>query len=381
MSASLSCEQLQQLANQIKQWGLELGFAQVGISDIDLEAHALPLQKWLDEGMHGSMNFMAEHGSKRYRPAELHPGTLRVVTVRMNYLPPNAKFASNLKDPLQAYISRYSLGRDYHKMMRNRLKKLGQKIAEVVPEYQGRPFVDSAPVMERALAEKSGLGWTGKHSLLLNEKAGSWFFLGELFVNLPLPTDTPVKNQCGSCVACKTICPTNAIVADGVVDARRCISYLTIEHDGAIPIEFRQNMGNRIYGCDDCQLVCPFNREAPVTKETDFHARSELTTPQLLELFSWSEQEFLDKTQGSAIRRIGHKKWLRNLSIALGNACYSEQIIQALEQANDYQESFLQEHYQWALQQQALKEQRPFSHQRSTQRLIRVINKGLPRDS
>lgn len=375
--------ELQQLANDIKKWGKELGFQQVGISDIDLEQHKEPLLLWLEKGYHGDMSFMSAHGEKRYKPAQLVPGTLRIISVRMDYLPPNAKFAHTLKHPDIAYISRYAHGRDYHKVMRNRLKKLGEKIRQHFPETEYRPFVDSAPVLEHAVAEKAGIGWTGKHSLTLNQEAGSWFFLGELFINLPLPTDNPVEEKCGSCVACMTTCPTQAIVAPYTVDAKRCISYLTIENDNAIPVEFRQAIGNRIYGCDDCQLICPWNRYGQITQEADFHTRASLDTPTLLSLFAWSEETFLKQTEGSPIRRIGHEKWQRNIAVALGNARYSDDIISALKNQLDINTELVKEHINWAIQEQESKREQAqtFKQERSTLRLIRTIEKGLPRDA
>nr|VUD23500.1 Fe-S protein [Salmonella sp. NCTC 7297] len=261
---------------------------------------------------------MARHGMMRARPHELLPGTLRVISVRMNYLPANAAFASTLKNPMLGYVSRYALGRDYHKLLRSRLKKLGEQIQQHCGSLNFRPFVDSAPILERPLAEKAGLGWTGKHSLILNRDAGSFFFLGELLIDLPLPIDQPVEEGCGKCVACMTICPTGAIVEPYTVDARRCISYLTIELEGAIPETFRPLIGNRIYGCDDCQLICPWNRYSQLTDEEDFSPRKALHAPALIDLFSWSETQFLKVTEGSAIRRIGHLRWLRNVAVALG---------------------------------------------------------------
>ncbi len=376
---------LGELALKIKAWGQELGFAQIGICDTDLTKEEPKLQQWLDNDYHGEMSYMANHGMMRARPYELHPGTRRVISARMDYLPPNAGFATNLKDPNLGYISRYAGGRDYHKMIRNRLKKLGDKIeAELkamgFSKPNSRPFVDSAPVLERPLADKAGLGWTGKHSLLLNSDAGSWFFLGELFIDLPLPVDAPVKADCNTCVACIKSCPTNAIVAPYIVDGRRCISYLTIELQGAIPVEFRQAIGNRIYGCDDCQLVCPVNSQAPLTKEQDFHTREPLLQPELLTLFAWSESEFLKLTEGSAIRRIGHKRWLRNIAIALGNAPTAASVIAALEsrRLSDEVDEMVIEHIDWALEQQHAKQAQL---SRKTQRVIRTVEKGLTRDA
>ncbi|MEJ2766941.1 tRNA epoxyqueuosine(34) reductase QueG [Photobacterium sp. MCCC 1A19761] len=371
-----------ELALNIKQWGKELGFQQVGICDVDLKKHEAQLQRWLDVGYHGEMDWMARHGMMRARPDELLPGTVRVISVRMNYLPPEAGFAQTLKQPELAYISRYSLGRDYHKLIRNRLKLLGQRIEQAVGAFGYRPFVDSAPILERPLAEKAGLGWTGKHSLILSEQAGSWFFLGELLIDLPLPVDQPVENQCGKCVACMTSCPTGAIVEEGVVDARRCISYLTIEFDGVIPEEFREPMGNRIYGCDDCQLVCPFNRYAEITEERDYHCRDSLDQQPLHVLYQWTESQFLKQTEGSAIRRIGHLQWLRNLTIAMGNAPYRQEIIDALEQRQGESE-LLDKHIHWALDKQREKRQELTIEvlPGKTKRLIRIIEKGLPRDA
>ncbi|CAM3944224.1 tRNA epoxyqueuosine(34) reductase QueG [Vibrio aquimaris] len=366
-----------ELANKIKIWAKELGFQKAGICDVDLKDHESNLQSWLDAGYHGEMDWMARHGMKRARPHELVPGTLRVISVRMDYLPPEAQFAANLAQPNHAYISRYALGRDYHKLLRNQLKKLGQKIEHEVGQYGYRPFVDSAPILERPLAQKAGLGWTGKHSLLLDKDCGSWFFLGELLVDLPLPVDLPHKGDCGKCSSCISSCPTQAIVAEGVVDARRCISYLTIEHDGVIPEEFRKPMGNRIYGCDDCQLVCPWNRFANLTNEEDFHRREALLSPDLVNLFNWDEQTFLKNMEGSAIRRIGHMQWLRNLSIAMGNAPYSADIIHALKQRLGMS-TILDEHINWAIEQQIT--QIPISSTK-IDRLIRIVQKGLPRDA
>lgn len=378
---------LNQLAQHIKQWGRSLGFQQVGICDTDLSIEEPRLQAWLDKQYHGEMAWMARHGMLRARPQELLPGTLRVISVRMNYLPTQAAFASTLNNPALGYISRYALGRDYHKLLRQRLKKLGDQIQQYCLDQEGqvlnfRPFVDSAPLLERPLATKAGLGWVGKHSLILNQEAGSWFFLGELLVNLPLPVDAPQVEQCGRCVACITICPTGAIVAPYTVDARRCISYLTIELEGAIPEVLRPLIGNRIYGCDDCQLICPWNRFSSLTDEADFNPRAVLHAPQLLELFSWSEEVFLQVTEGSAIRRIGHLRWLRNIAVALGNAPYQAEIIIALE-ARLGIDPIVDEHITWALQQQFARRQSHRIEVQSSQqkRLVRTIEKGLPHDA
>ena len=372
---------LHQLARDIKQWGQELGFQQVGICDTDLSPEEPRLQAWLDNQYHGEMEWMARHGMMRARPHELLPGTLRVISVRMNYLPAKAAFASTLKNPELGYVSRYALGRDYHKVLRNRLKKLGDLIRERCSEAQFRPFVDSAPVLERPLAAKAGLGWTGKHSLILNREAGSWFFLGELLIDLPLPVDQPQEEQCGRCVACLTICPTNAIVEPYKVDARRCISYLTIELEGAIPEEFRPLIGNRIYGCDDCQLICPWNRYGQLTDEEDFSPRAVLHAPPLTELFAWDEAKFLRITEGSAIRRIGHLRWLRNIAVALGNAPWSAENVAALE-ARLGENAMLDEHIRWALNQQlARRSENAIAINGQQKRLVRAVEKGLTRDA
>lgn len=373
---------LHQLAQDIKQWGLSLGFQQVGICDTDLTPEEPRLQAWLDKQYHGEMDWMARHGMMRARPHELLPGTLRVISVRMNYLPAKAAFASTLKNPRLGYVSRYALGRDYHKVLRNRLKKLGDMIRERCSDSQYRPFVDSAPLLERPLAVKAGLGWTGKHSLILNREAGSWFFLGELLIDIPLPVDQPQEENCGRCVACITTCPTGAIVEPYVVDARRCISYLTIELEGVIPEEFRPLIGNRIYGCDDCQLICPWNRYGQLTDEDDFSPRAVLHAPPLSELFAWDEATFLRITEGSAIRRIGHLRWLRNIAVAMGNAPWDTEIVAALS-ARVGENAMLDEHIHWALAQQQIKRsEQVIEVQRPQQkRLVRAIEKGLPRDA
>ncbi len=380
MSAIHSLD-LNRLSDDIKAWGRALGFQQVGISDVDLTQHEAYLQQWLDNGYHGEMDYMAAHGMKRARPDELVPGTLRVISVRMDYLPPDASFAQHLKDNKIGYISRYALGRDYHKLLRKKLKQLGEKITERLAGTQYRPFVDSAPVLEHALAEKAGLGWTGKHSLTLNRNAGSWFFLGELFINAPLPVDSPVEEGCGTCTACITMCPTGAIVAPYQVDARKCISYLTIEHDGPIPENLRPLMGNRIYGCDDCQLVCPWNRYADITEQEDFHPRDILHGQSLLTLFAWDEKTFLKNTEGSPIRRIGHIKWQRNIAVAMGNADYDSEIVCALQAELPDASELVKTHIEWALERQQEKSLQEGPKNRQLARLTRVVEKGLPRDA
>ena len=381
--AQLSPKNLEQLAQNIKEWGQALGFQQIGICDTDISQHEQYLQAWLDKGYHGTMSYMENHGMKRARPDELVPGTIRVISVRMDYLPPDAQFAGNLKHTQNAYISRYALGRDYHKLVRKRLKQLAQKIEQHCDSLQYRPFVDSAPVLEHALAQKAGIGWTGKHSLTLNREAGSWFFLGELFINLPLPIDQPAEDHCGSCTACITICPTQAIVAPYQVDARRCISYLTIELEGAIPEEYRSLIGNRVYGCDDCQLICPWNRFAHLTQESDFHSRPWLKDQSLLTLIAWDEATFLEKTEGSAIRRIGYEKWQRNLAVGIGNAPFDPRNIEALERQKSKVSDMVKEHIDWAITQQRNKQQQidVVVLERQTLRLTRSIEKGLPRDA
>ena len=343
------------LAAHIREWAYELGFQAVGISDTDLTAAESGLLEWLSLGWHGELDYMANHGAKRSRPEKLVPGTLRVISLRMNYLPPAARDSWQLlADGKRAYISRYALGRDYHKVMRNRLAKLADKIRAEISEYNGRVFTDSAPVMEVELARKAGLGWRGKHTLLLSREHGSWFFLGEIFLNLPLPIDIPQQEHCGSCSRCIDICPTRAIIEPYRLDARRCISYLTIELKGSIPLELRPLIGNRIYGCDDCQLVCPWNSFAQTTVEPDFAVRHGLDDVSLIELFKWEEEEFKAKLAGSAIYRIGHEQWLRNISVALGNAAKSDEVISALKLRAGHKSELVREHVEWALKQQAM---------------------------
>jgi len=350
---------LLELATRIKVWGKELGFQQLGITDTRLGSHEKLLKQWLKRGFHGSMEYMERHGTRRSRPAELVPGTVRVISARMDYISAEAKPAAELMaDSESALISRYALGRDYHKVLRNRLQKLATRIAEETGPFGYRAFVDSAPVLEKALAEKAGLGWIGKHSNLLNMRAGSWFFLGEIYTDLPLPIDTPAENHCGDCVRCLAACPTGAIVGPYQVDARKCISYLTIELKGSIPEDLRPLMGNRIFGCDDCQLVCPWNRFAKMTEETDFLPRDGLDAASLVRLFSWSEADFLERTRGSAIRRTGYTGWLRNIAVALGNvdlqqAANPEAIIEALNQRRNHPSALVREHVEWALSRHA----------------------------
>ena len=347
-----------ELACDIKRWGNELGFQQIGITDTNLESYEKHFHEWLAQKFHGEMDYMQTHGTKRHRPAELVPGTVRVISARMDYLPPDTSMAEVLQQPELGFVSRYALGRDYHKLIRKRLDQLAQKITEKVGQFGYRAFADSAPVLEKPLAEKAGLGWIGKHTNLLNRHAGSWFFLGELYTDLPLPIDKPVKNHCGTCRACIDICPTQAIIGPYQLDARRCISYLTIELRGSIPVELRPLLGNRIYGCDDCQLTCPWNRFAKPTQETDFHPRHHLSAPQLVDLFNWTEHEFLEKTQGSAIRRIGYECWLRNIAVALGNAPFSKTILAVLRNKQHHDSALVREHVEWAITEQTNKEEK-----------------------
>ena len=341
-----------ELAQQIKIWGIDLGFDEVGITNTELDEHETHLMNWLAAGRHGEMHYMSRHGTKRSQPGKLIPGTIRIISTRINYQAPNAKNEEDvLNNKNQAYISRYALGRDYHKVIRRRLQKLAEQIETKVGSFGYRAFVDSAPVLEKALAEKAGLGWIGKHTNLINRESGSWFFLGELFTDLPLPIDEPVKNHCGTCTACIDCCPTQAIIGPYKLDARRCISYHTIELKGAIPVEFRKAMGNRIFGCDDCQLYCPWNRFEKKSALADFAVRNNLDAPNLITLFNWSEQEFLKNTEGSTIRRIGYECWLRNIAVALGNAPQSQEIINALKEKQNNSSELVREHVLWALEQ------------------------------
>ncbi len=343
------------LAIDIKQWAQELNLSACAITDTDLGEHETHLLNWLNDGFHGEMHYMERHGTKRSRPAELEPGTFRIISVRLDYFPPNAMDADAvMSDGELGFVSRYALGRDYHKVLRKQLQSLADKISAAIGEFSYRGFTDSAPVLEKAIAQKAGLGWIGKHSNLLNDKNGSWFFLGELYTDLPLPVDPPqATSHCGSCTACIDACPTQAIVAPYKVDARRCISYLTIELDGTIPVEFRKAMGNRIYGCDDCQLVCPFNKFSNSTTIEDFAPRHNLDAPTLVELFEWTEEEFNTRMQGSPIRRIGYWNWLRNIAIALGNAPGVEPVLAALQARMNSENKMLNEHIAWALAEHA----------------------------
>jgi epoxyqueuosine reductase len=338
------------LAARIKAWGSALGFQAVGICDTQLDVAEVRLLQWLADGHHGAMDYMAKHGAKRARPDELVPGTMRVISASMNYYPAHAKDTREvLKDGSRACISRYALGRDYHKVLRNRLEKLATQIRHEVGDCQCRVFTDSAPVLEVELAQKAQLGWRGKHTLLLSREQGSWFFLGEIYINLPLPVDIAQEDHCGTCNACIDICPTQAIIAPYQLDARRCISYLTIELKGSIPLELRPLIGNRIYGCDDCQLVCPWNRFAHKSIEPDFAVRNGLDDIALAELFAWDEMTFHARLAGSAIHRIGYEQWLRNIAVALGNSSPSADIVAALKDRAQHSSPLVREHVEWAL--------------------------------
>lgn len=337
----------------IKRIGQELGFQQVGITDVELDPHDARYRRWIENNFHGEMGYMERNIDKRLQPRELVPDTLSVICARLDYLVDEGRDPTTLLDHSNlAYVSRYALGRDYHKLMRKRLKRFADKIIEHFGDMGYRVFTDSAPVLEKALAAKAGIGWQGKHSNLLHREHGSWFFLGEIYTDMPLAADLPIENHCGRCSACIDICPTAAIVEPYVVDSRRCISYLTIEYRGVIPQEFRRAIGNRIYGCDDCQLVCPWNRFARYSQEPDFQPRHGLDGISLLECYRWSEEEFLQKMEGSAIRRIGHQCWLRNVVIALGNAAHDPHIIATLKQDYAAHSGFIQQHIDWAIRQQ-----------------------------
>lgn len=343
----------QTLVTQLQTWASELGFAQLGISNIDLSTAEQQLQDWLDKSYQGDMEWMARHGTKRSRPQELVEGTLSIISVRMDYQP-EERYEPELilNHPNLGFISRYALGRDYHKVLKQRLEKLAKRLQSETGAFGYRVFVDSAPVLEKAIAVKAGLGWQGKHSNILSRDAGSYFFLGEIYTDLALPETQATDAHCGKCTACIDVCPTQAIVEPYVVDARRCISYLTIELKGSIPLAFRKAIGNRIYGCDDCQLICPWNRFSQLTQEDDFSVRHHLDCTSLLDLWAWSEQQFLDSLAGTAIRRIGYERWQRNLAVALGNAITSQTLIHALQQRmHDTESEIVKEHIIWALEQ------------------------------
>jgi epoxyqueuosine reductase len=344
----------------IRRWAAELGFARIGVANIDLAADESRFLEWLQAGFHGEMHYMPRHGLKRSRPEDLVPGTVSCLSVRMDYWPSGAADASQvLADGESAYVSRYALGRDYHKLMRRRLQQLCDRIAAEIGPFGYRAFVDSAPVLEKALARNAGLGWIGKHTNLIDSASGSYFFLGEIYLNLELPADPVSTAHCGTCSACIPACPTGAIVAPYRLDARRCISYLTIELEGSIPADLRRAMGNRIYGCDDCQLVCPWNKFARPAAEKDFQVRHGLDQASLAALFAWSESDFSSRTEGSAIRRIGYERWLRNIAVALGNAPSSPSVIGALRSREYDPSALVREHVAWALAQHAQEDAAP----------------------
>ena len=350
-----SPEELNQLADDIKSWAIELGFAEARIVEPDLAQYKDEFNEWLNNQYHAGMDYLANHGDMRFYPEQLHPGTRRVISLRMHYLPQSVETVERLKTKDKAYIARYALGRDYHKLIRKRLTQLAKKIEQKVGDHGYRAFVDSAPILERQIAEQAGMGWIGKNTLLLTPKAGSWFLLGEIFTNLPLPVDKPTETRhCGSCTACLTQCPTDAFVEPWVLDAGKCISYLTIEHKGPIPEELRSKMGNRIFGCDDCQLVCPWTKFAKYTQEDDFQPRHNLDSADLVELFEWDEETFLKNTEGSPIRRTGFENWRRNIAVALGNAPTNHATIQSLENALSHSSELVKEHIIWALKQHDL---------------------------
>jgi len=344
------------LKSRIRAWSAELGFSRIGVTDIELGDAEVRMLKWLARGFHGEMHYMERHGTRRSRPAELVPGTLRVISARLDYWPADATDSEAvLADGAQAYVSRYAVGRDYHKVLRSRLQKVADRIEEDIGAFRYRVFTDSAPVLEVELAVKAGLGWRGKHTLLLDRDAGSWFFLGEIYTDLPLPVDEVQSEHCGTCQRCIDVCPTRAIVAPYQLDARRCISYLTIEHPGSIPEDLRPLIGNRVYGCDDCQLVCPWNRFSKASEQDDFRVRNGLDCSTLLELFAWNAEEFDHNLEGSAIRRIGYERWLRNIAVGLGNAPGDRAIILALEGRRTHPSELVREHVVWAIGEQQRK--------------------------
>jgi len=377
----LSQSALQTLSRTVKSLAREHGFQQARITDLDTSDYFSKYQSWIEDGFNGDMGYLARNLELRQDPSQLHRGSCRVISLRYNYLPQDSKFSEVLSNPDLANISRYALGRDYHKLMRKKLKKLAEAIRNHCQELDYRVLVDSAPILETCFAEKSGLGWKGKHTLLINKQAGSWFFLGEILTNIKLPMDAKIENLCGECNSCINLCPTGAIVAPYKLDARKCISYLTIENQGPIPVEYRDLIGNRIYGCDDCQLACPWNRQSSISDETDFMPRYQLDNSSLSDLFNWSEDEFNQRLAGNPIRRIGYQLWQRNIAVALGNSNYSEQVIKLLEQQKIIATELVREHIEWALNKlNKHQHQAPVIPDKST-KLIRTIKKMLPRDA
>lgn len=374
-------QNLDAIKQHIKKLALEHGFQQVTIADIDTDHYFTRFQQWIADGHHGEMSFLERNQSLRQNPNELHPGTCRVLSFRYNYLPESSGFTQVLQDPNLANVSRYALGRDYHKLMRKKLQKIAESVVQICEPFEYRVFVDSAPVLETCFAEKSGLGWKGKHTLVINKNAGSWFFLGEIFINIPLEIDPPVKDECGNCTSCINLCPTGAIIAPYKVDARKCISYLTIENQSAIPVELRSMMGNKIYGCDDCQLACPWNRYSSNTNDKDFQSRNGLDHASLITLFNWSEEEFYQRLEGSPIRRIGYQNWLRNIAVALGNGISSEQTIIALQDKKSVANSMVTEHINWAIAQLELRKGKIQSIPDKNNKLINSIKKMMPQNA
>lgn len=374
-------QNLDVIKQHIKKLALEHGFQQVTIADIDTDHYFTRFQQWIADGHHGEMSFLERNQSLRQNPNELHPGTCRVLSFRYNYLPESSGFTQVLQDPNLANVSRYALGRDYHKLMRKKLQKIAESVVQICEPFEYRVFVDSAPVLETCFAEKSGLGWKGKHTLVINKNAGSWFFLGEIFINIPLEIDPPVKDECGNCTSCINLCPTGAIIAPYKVDARKCISYLTIENQSAIPVELRSMMGNKIYGCDDCQLACPWNRYSSNTNDKDFQSRNGLDHASLITLFNWSEEEFYQRLEGSPIRRIGYQNWLRNIAVALGNGISSEQTIIALQDKKSVANSMVTEHINWAIAQLELRKGKIQSIPDKNNKLINSIKKMMPQNA
>lgn len=381
---SLSNQQIDQLQLSIKQLALEYDFQDARVSDISIKNYFSRFKQWVADGYHGNMSFLERNHDLREQPDKLHPQTIRVISLRYNYLPKQAQFNKTLKETSLANISRYALGRDYHKILRKKLAKLCDKIAAQINQdfkFDYRVFVDSAPVLETAFAEKAGIGWKGKNSLIVNKDAGSWFFLAEIFTNLPLIVEPPVEDLCGNCTACITLCPTNAILEGKNVDATRCISYLTIENKGAIPVSLREKIGNRIYGCDDCQLACPWNRFSSLSEDLSFEAKNQLNDCSLLELWQWNEDEFLKRFEGSPIRRIGYQNWLRNIAVALGNSPHSNRTIKLLNAKKEMVNPMVLEHINWAITQ--LEKTKVHSHKlnNKTKKLINCVTNMLPRDA
>lgn len=371
-------QKLNNIKTHIKTLATKHGFQQVTVSDINTSDYFPKFEQWVADGYHGEMSFLERNQTLRKNPDQLHSGTCRVLSFRYNYLPESSGFVKVLEDQNLANISRYALGRDYHKLMRKKLQRIAESIVQQCETFDYRVFVDSAPVLETGFADKSGLGWKGKHTLIINKNAGSWFFLGEIFINLPLEIDEPVKNECGNCTSCISLCPTDAIIAPYRVDARKCISYLTIENQAAIPVELRSKMGNKIYGCDDCQLACPWNRFSSITIDDDFLPRNGLDHTSLVDLFNWSEEQFYQKLQGSPIRRIGYQNWLRNIAVALGNGETNDHVITVLHEKKSVANSMVAEHIDWAIEQLEQRKGKVQTISNKAKKLINSIKKMMP---